>query len=224
MAFHNVPPNGFPDLPDVEELEAVVKDVTTLKTTTAEQGAAITNLGSTKANQITIAPFFNPETAYEAGDLVYYNGLSYRCTNDHEGAWDAADFAATTIAGEIASVKSGLTNLGIIVPLVHEEMPNAATWESIQGVSIDVNAYRYFGLRLSTASSPVTGTPLNIFSKSEFLDSNAANPLAVLFNTVETGDSYNVYVQYAVDLANPLIYYRGSNVSDTLYLTIVGIK
>ena len=115
MAFHNVPPNGFPDLPDVEELEAVVKDVTTLKTTTAEQGAAITNLGSTKANQITIAPFFNPETAYEAGDLVYYNGLSYRCTNDHEGAWDAADFAATTIAGEIASVKSGLNSTAVLV-------------------------------------------------------------------------------------------------------------
>lgn len=32
MTFHNVPPNGFPDLPDVEELESVVKDVTNLKT------------------------------------------------------------------------------------------------------------------------------------------------------------------------------------------------
>lgn len=31
MAFHNIPPNGFPDLPDKEELEAVVKDVATLK-------------------------------------------------------------------------------------------------------------------------------------------------------------------------------------------------
>lgn len=31
MAFHNIPPNGFPDIPDKEELEAVVKDVATLK-------------------------------------------------------------------------------------------------------------------------------------------------------------------------------------------------
>lgn len=31
MAFHNIPPNGFPDIPDNEELEAVVKDVATLK-------------------------------------------------------------------------------------------------------------------------------------------------------------------------------------------------
>lgn len=36
MAFHNVPPNGFPDLPDMEEVEAVVKDVTNLKTSVAE--------------------------------------------------------------------------------------------------------------------------------------------------------------------------------------------
>lgn len=97
MAFHNIPPNGFPDIPDMEELEAVVKDVS--------------NLSSSKANQITIAPFFNPETSYGVGDLVYYNGLSYRCTNDHEGEWDADDFAATTVAGELATLKSGLTDL-----------------------------------------------------------------------------------------------------------------
>lgn len=96
MAFHNIPPNGFPDIPDMEELEAVVKDVS--------------NLSSSKANQITIAPFFDPETAYEVGDLVYYNGLSYQCTNDHEGEWDADDFAATTVSNELATLKSGLTN------------------------------------------------------------------------------------------------------------------
>lgn len=67
------------------------------------------DLYSGKANQITIAPFFSENTAYDPGDLVYYNGLSYRCVNAHEGAWDADDFAATTIAGEIAEVKSGLT-------------------------------------------------------------------------------------------------------------------
>lgn len=107
MAFHNVPPNGFPDLPDMEEVEAVVKDVATLKND-------VSDLNDTKVNQITIAPFFNSETAYEVGDLVYYNGLSYRCTNAHEGEWDADDFAATTVANELAEVKSGLTNLVIL--------------------------------------------------------------------------------------------------------------
>lgn len=114
MAFHNVPPNGFPDLPDVEELEAVVKDVTNLKTSVSGLSEDVSDLNDNKANQITIAPFFSEETAYEVGDLVYYNGLSYRCTNAHEGEWDADDFAATTIANELGSLMSGLTGLIVI--------------------------------------------------------------------------------------------------------------
>lgn len=110
MAFHNVPPNGFPDLPDVEELEAVVKDVTTLKTSVSGLSEDVSDLEEQKANQITIAPAFNAETTYEVGDLVYYNGLSYRCTNEHTGEWDADDFTGTTIENELASLKSGLTN------------------------------------------------------------------------------------------------------------------
>lgn len=114
MAFHNIPPNGFPDIPDMEELEAVVKDVNSLKTSVSGLATDVSNLSDNKANQITIAPFFDPETSYEVGDLVYYNGLSYRCTNDHEGEWDADDFAATTVSNELATLKSGLINVGDI--------------------------------------------------------------------------------------------------------------
>ena len=91
-----------------------------LKNTSGEAAAIaqlqtdVLNLNSNKANQITIAPFFNAETAYDPGDLVYYNGLSYRCVNAHEGEWDADDFAATTISGEIDSLKSGLTWQNVI--------------------------------------------------------------------------------------------------------------
>ena len=88
-----------------------------LKNTSGEAAAIaqlqtdVANLNGTKANQITIAPFFNDESSYDPGDLVYYNGLTYRCVNAHEGEWDADDFAATTISNEIDSLKSGLTNL-----------------------------------------------------------------------------------------------------------------
>lgn len=83
---------------------------TTISGELASLNGEVSDLNSTKANQITIAPSFSAETAYDPGDLVYYNGLTYRCTNAHEGAWDAQDFAATTIANELAAVKSGLTN------------------------------------------------------------------------------------------------------------------
>lgn len=89
-----------------------------LKNTSGEAAAIaqlqtdVLNLNSNKANQITIAPFFSAETSYDPGDLVYYNGLSYRCVNAHEGEWDADDFAATTISNEFDSLKSGLSELG----------------------------------------------------------------------------------------------------------------
>ena len=88
-----------------------------LKNTSGEAAAIaqlqtdVLNLNSNKANQITIVLFFSAEASYEVGDLVYYNGLIYRCTNAHEGEWDADDFAATTIAGELDALKSGLTNI-----------------------------------------------------------------------------------------------------------------
>ena len=69
------------------------------------------NLQTTKANLITIAPVFSEETAYDPGDLVYNNGLTYRCTNAHEGEWDADDFAATTIDAELKSLNSKFTDL-----------------------------------------------------------------------------------------------------------------
>lgn len=111
MAFRNIPPNGFPAIPDIEDLESVEKAVSTLITTTAGLTEDVSDLEEQKANQITIAPPFNPETTYEVGDLVYYNGLSYRCTNEHTGEWDADDFAGTTIANELSGLKSGLTNV-----------------------------------------------------------------------------------------------------------------
>lgn len=107
MGFNTFPCNPYPI--STEELNKGNND--DLNTRVAALESDVSDLNSNKANQITIAPFFNAETAYTAGDLVYYNGLSYRCTNDHEGEWDADDFAATTIANELDTLKSGLNNV-----------------------------------------------------------------------------------------------------------------
>lgn len=191
MAFHNIPPNGFPDLPDMEEVEAVVKDVTTLKTSVAGLASDVSNLSSSKANQITIAPFFNAEASYDPGDIVYYNGLSYRCVNAHEGEWDADDFAATTIAGELDALKNGLTN-GLAT-----EILNVTTWiEPETGVTVDGN--------LTTAIRFGNIVVLNVV----FTLSDAVSALADLFriaklslrtkvqqNVVDNGLTYTVKPQ-----------------------------
>lgn len=107
MAFDTFPCNPYPISKGM--LEKGNNDELNTRVTALE--GEVSDLNDTKANQITIAPFFSAEASYEVGDLVYYNGLSYRCTNDHEGEWDADDFAATTVSNELATLKSGLTNL-----------------------------------------------------------------------------------------------------------------
>lgn len=108
-------------------VEEALKNTSGEAAAIAQLQADVSNLTSTKANQITIAPFFSAEASYEVGDLVYYNGLSYRCTNAHEGDWDADDFAATTISGELDSLKSGLNKQYTItaaenVNFIHESI------------------------------------------------------------------------------------------------------
>lgn len=83
-----------------------------LKNTSGEAAAiaalqtAVGNLQSGKANLSVIAPAFSADTAYAVGDIVAYEGVTYRCTTAHEGAWDADDFAATTIDAELKSLNS----------------------------------------------------------------------------------------------------------------------
>ena len=116
MGFNTFPCNPYPI--STEELNKGNNDDLNTRVSTLE--GEVSDLNSTKANQITIAPFFNAEESYSVGDLVYYNGLTYRCTNDHEGDWDADDFAATTISGELDTLKSGLNTLTLVdVPTLY---------------------------------------------------------------------------------------------------------
>lgn len=80
---------------------------------------------ASKADYDDIAAAFNSETAYEAGNLVNYNGTIYRCTNDHTGDWDADDFSATTIGAELNAINSNIASL----------FSNIQTAESFQGDS-----------------------------------------------------------------------------------------
>lgn len=110
---------------------------TTISGEIASANGDIADLNGTKANQITIAPFFSAETAYDPGDLVYYNGLSYRCVNAHEGEWDADDFAAATIAGELDTLKSGLTEVNSNLTNVNSKLTITEPLTGISGIFSD---------------------------------------------------------------------------------------
>lgn len=53
------------------------------------------------AAQAQISGIFSASASYAIGTYVVNNGLLYRCTTPHSGAWNAAHFEQVTIGGEL---------------------------------------------------------------------------------------------------------------------------
>lgn len=58
-----------------------------------------------------IAQEFDATASYAVDDYVLKDGVLYKCTTAHTGAWDANDFTATTISDEIADVADALDDI-----------------------------------------------------------------------------------------------------------------
>ena len=149
MGFNTFPCNPYPI--STAELNKGNNDDLNARVDALESD--VSDLDEQKANQITIALPFNPETTYEVGDLVYHNGLSYRCTNEHTGEWDADDFAETTIANELSELKSGLTNKAHIPSTSGSSLGTIAAGNSS---NFTVNDNGYLAIVCATGSSQNT--------------------------------------------------------------------
>ena len=68
-------------------------------------------LQSEKADTDMVASDFSTAVSYTAGNYCIYEGKFYKFKNNHSGAWSAADVDEIKIAGELSSVKSGLTGV-----------------------------------------------------------------------------------------------------------------
>lgn len=55
------------------------------------------------AAQAQISGIFSASASYAVGAYVVQNGLLYRCTTAHSGAWNAAHFEQVTIGGELSA-------------------------------------------------------------------------------------------------------------------------
>ena len=114
--------------------------------------AAVGALDETKADYADIAGAFSAETAYTAGDLVIYNGIIYRCTNDHTGDWDADDFSATTIGAELNSISSNLLSIGTVV----NSILNPSEQDEFEGKYVIIGKLCVFSLIVSKTQSSYT--------------------------------------------------------------------
>ena len=119
MALNTYPYSPFPASTeqlhkgDNEDLQAQIDAI--------KDGTNIDSFGDVetaledKTDTAVIAPDFDAESGvYAVGDLVMYQGKLYEFTTAHEtaGDWDPTEVTEKTVADEIDTVKSGLTNHG----------------------------------------------------------------------------------------------------------------
>ena len=64
-----------------------------------------------KADTDIVASDFDATASYTAGDYCIYDGKFYKFKASHSGAWSAADVDEIKIAGELSSLRSGLTRV-----------------------------------------------------------------------------------------------------------------
>lgn len=172
MGFNTYPCSPFP--PSTADMEK--GDVT-------EQQKALIATIPGKAQKADIAPEFSTETAYNTGDLVYYNGALYEFTADHAaGAWSTDDTQAATIGGELDQLKSGLTNVNAAL-----SVPENAGRNVINATLSDLKSYN------------TTGTWAdNVYTRNDVTFAVNTNASGYITSIVVTGTaSDNAYLMVA---------------------------
>ena len=87
---------------DIETINGEIGDLTALTTLVKSSiVAAINELNEKKTNLSVVAALFDASVSYAVGDYCTKDGLFYKCTTAHTGAWDANDFQAVVIGSEL---------------------------------------------------------------------------------------------------------------------------
>ena len=83
-----------------------------------------------KANESTIAPEFDSSVSYTAGQYVYKNGVLYRFTSDHTGAWTGNDAVVVTVGGEVTELKSDKVDVSMMQKCEEVTEASINRWDS----------------------------------------------------------------------------------------------
>ena len=90
----------------VDEINGVVDNTLTTTGKAADAKATGDALAS-KINSDIVAPEFSDSTAYSAGSYVLKNGVLYKFTQAHSGAWTGTDAEEVTVGGELNRLDNG---------------------------------------------------------------------------------------------------------------------
>ena len=95
--------------------------------------------GGGGADTEIIADYFDATESYAVGDYVVYEGVLYKCTTAHTGAWDASDFDATQVMEEMPTPMPSADMSEVVNPLpsVMSRRFKYSTTEQVVGEWID---------------------------------------------------------------------------------------
>ena len=124
MAFHNVPPNGFPDIPDIEDLEAVQGEVDQLK-------SGLTNVETTINGNMAVIKVNNPITGenhlsypsgYNRSNTIIISGVVYLSNETYFNA-DDFDYIVTRPNGITCKITNANVNYTYYVVVAKKDIP-----------------------------------------------------------------------------------------------------
>lgn len=158
---------------------------------------------SGKANNSIVAAEFDSTASYAVNDYVMHNGVFYKCTTAHTGAWDANDFTATLISDEFGSG-------GEEEEAVYRY--NFVT-KSVSGTDATVTVNKYVNDVLESSTdylfTDIRVTPVNIDGRFTFVYQTGAYKylLTWLQSSVEHDAGYSESWRYdeSVDFSNTFI-------------------
>ena len=95
--------------------------------------------GGGGADTEIIADDFDATESYAVGDYAVYEGVLYKCTTAHTGAWDASDFDATQVMEEMPTPMpaSDMSDIVSPKPSVMSRRFKYSTEEQVVGTWID---------------------------------------------------------------------------------------
>lgn len=70
---------------------------------------AITNQPVPTTVEDVVAPVFDDGVSYTVGEFVMHEGLLYKCTTAHHGAWNGSDFTLTTMGDQVSDLNNALS-------------------------------------------------------------------------------------------------------------------
>lgn len=97
-----------------------------------------------------VAPEFSDQSTYTAGQMVLKNGVLYRFTAAHAGAWTGTDVEVVTVGGEVTDLKADLNHSARVVEAISTPVTTdvtgvrtESTYINTQGVVVEAIASFY---------------------------------------------------------------------------------